>query len=178
MWRNWWEFISHVNLNTPNVDQFLCTKISKKKTRLLEYLEILASPWQATWSFDILSLTIWFFIMVWGGSNKILRNIRCAICNTFGQAKSNSHKLGLIGRNDAWRRSTDVKILDHEATKTNLLCMWIVKAMRLGEFASNSSSYIYWLDSTLKEVNGTVLAWIGSLVRNTKGSQDARCELY
>lgn len=73
----------------------------QKKPRLLEYLEILASPWQATWSFGILLLTIWFFIIVWGGSNKILRKIRCAIRNTFGQAKSNSHKLGLVGRNDA-----------------------------------------------------------------------------
>ena len=42
----------------------------------------------------VLLSTLWFFISVWGGSNKVLNKIRGAIRNYFGPVRRNTHELG------------------------------------------------------------------------------------
>ena len=54
-------------------------------------------------------------------------------------------------------------LLEYEATEISILCMWIVKAMRLGVSTSNSSLHIDWLGSTHKEVEGRELAFWPSI---------------
>ena len=63
-----------LNLNTPDVDAFLYSKISKK----LDYWSSmkLSLAGRIVVCNKILLSTLWFFITVWGGSNKILKKIR------------------------------------------------------------------------------------------------------
>ena len=67
------------NLNTPDVDKFLYNKISKK----LDYWSTmkLSLGGRIVICNQMLLSTLWFFITVWGGSNKILNKIRGAIRN-------------------------------------------------------------------------------------------------
>lgn len=82
---NYWEPRFGLNLEIPDVDQFLYSMVSKK----MDY-----------WSTMKVSLvgmvvicnhvklsTLWFFITVRGGSNKILLKIRSAIHNVLWSGK-------------------------------------------------------------------------------------------
>lgn len=81
-----------LNLDTRDVDQFLYKKITKK----LEYWSSmkLSLAGRIVICNQVLLSTLWFFITVWGGSNKILRRIRGAIRNYFGPVRSNLPALG------------------------------------------------------------------------------------
>ena len=78
--------------------------------------------------------TLWFFITVWGGSNKILDKIRGVIHNYLW-----SWKEQLIRTRVSWRECCLKKkygglgLVNPEAPKTSLLCKWIIKAMKSGE---------------------------------------------
>lgn len=60
-----------LNLNTKDVDQFLYNKIAKK----LDYWSRikLSLAGRIVICNQLLLSTLWFFITVWGGSNKILK---------------------------------------------------------------------------------------------------------
>ena len=74
-----------LNLNTPDVDKFLYNKISKK----LDYWSTikLSLGGRIVICNQVLLSTLWFFITVWGGSNKILTKIRGAIRNYLRSGK-------------------------------------------------------------------------------------------
>lgn len=74
-----------LNLNTPDVDMFLYRKISKK----LDYWSRmkLALVGKVIICNSVLLSTLWLFIMVWGGSNKVLGKIQGAICNYLWHGK-------------------------------------------------------------------------------------------
>lgn len=77
-----------LNLNTLDVDHFLYSKISKE----LDYWSAM-KPFSASkvviYNHVLLS-TLWYFITVWGGSNKILPKIKNVIGNYlwFGKTQS------------------------------------------------------------------------------------------
>ena len=83
---------------------------------------------------QVLLSTLWFFITVWGGSNKILNKIRGMICNYLW-----SRNMQLIRTRISWRECYLKKkygglgLVDLEAAKTSFLCKWIVKTMELVE---------------------------------------------
>ena len=68
-----------LNLNTPDVDKFIYSKISKK----LDYWSTmkLSLGGRIIICNHVLLSTLWFFITILGGSNKILTKIRGAIRN-------------------------------------------------------------------------------------------------
>ena len=74
-----------LNLNVKDVDNFLYRKIARK----LDYWSTmkLSLAGQAIICNQVLLSTLWFFITVWGGSNKILRKIRGAIRNYLWSGK-------------------------------------------------------------------------------------------
>ena len=74
-----------LNFNTRNIDQFLYNKIKKK----LEYWSGMKLTLVGTIVIcnQVLLSTLWFFITVWGGSNKILKKIRGAIRNCMWSGK-------------------------------------------------------------------------------------------
>lgn len=78
--------------------------------------------------------TLWFFIIVCGGSNKILRKFRGAIRNYLWSGKEQ-----LTHTRVSWREFCMQKkygglgLVDIEATKTNLPCKWVIKMMELGK---------------------------------------------
>ena len=75
-----------------------------------------------------------FFITVWGGSNKILIRIRAAIRNYLWSEKEQLTRTWVSWRECCLKKkNVGLGLMDPEAAKTNLLCKWVVKAMRLGE---------------------------------------------
>ena len=66
-----------LNLHTPDIDQFLYNKISRK----LDYWSTmkLLLVGRVVICSQVLFSTLWFLITVWGISNKILQQIRGAI---------------------------------------------------------------------------------------------------
>ena len=78
--------------------------------------------------------TLWFFITVWGGSNKILSKIRGAIRNYLWSGKEQ-----LTRTTVCWKECSMTKkyggsgLVDPEIAITSLLTKWIIKAMEPGE---------------------------------------------
>ena len=74
-----------LNLSTQDVDSFLFNKISKK----LDYWSTmrLSLAGRIVICNQVLLSTLWFFVTVWGGSNKILKKIRGAIRNYLWSGK-------------------------------------------------------------------------------------------
>ena len=66
-----------LNLDTKDIDQFLYNKIAKKFVYWRSMKLSLAG--RIVICNQVLLSTLWFFITVWGGSNKALRRIRGAI---------------------------------------------------------------------------------------------------
>ena len=77
---------------------------------------------------QMLLSTLWFFITVGGGSNKILGKIRGAIRNYLWSGKEQ-----LTRTRVSWKECCVIKkygglgLVDPEDAKTSLLCKWIVK---------------------------------------------------
>ena len=121
-----------LNLNTPDIDQFLYRKISKK----LDYWSTmkLALAGRVVICNQVLLSTLWFFITVWGGSNKILRKIRGAIRNYLWSGKEQLTRTRINWRECCMRKKNGgLGLVDPEAAKTSLMCKWIVKAMEPSE---------------------------------------------
>lgn len=88
-----------LNLNTRDLDQFFYNKIANK----LEYWSTmkLSLTGRIVICNQMLLLTLWFFITVWGGSNKILKKIRGAIRNYIWSGKEQLTLLEWIGKSVA-----------------------------------------------------------------------------
>lgn len=85
-----------LNLDTNDVDYFLYSKISKK----LDYGSTmkLSLMGRAVIYNQMLIFTLWIFITVQGGSNKILSKIRGQFEITYGQVKINLPEHELVGK--------------------------------------------------------------------------------
>ena len=120
-----------LNLNTQDVDNFLYRKNSNK----LDYWSTMkiSLAGQVVICNQVLLSTLWFFIMIWGGSNKILHKIKRAIRNYLWLGKEQLTRFKV-----SWRECCPKKkygrlgIVDPKAAKTRLLCKWVVKAMEPG----------------------------------------------
>ena len=125
-----------LNLNTHDVDRFLYNKISKK----LDYWSTmkLSLAGRVVICNRVLLSTLWFFITIWGGSNKILRSIRGAIRNYLWYGKKQ-----LIRTRVSWKvcymkkKVGGLGLVDPEVAKISLMCKWIVKAMEPGDLTFN-----------------------------------------
>ena len=121
-----------LNLNTPDVDKFLYNKISKK----LDYWSTmkLSLGGRIVICNQVLLSTLWFFITVWGGSNKILNKIRGAIRNYLWSGKEQRSRTRVSWRECCLKKKLGgLGLMDLETAKISLLCKWIVKAMETGE---------------------------------------------
>ena len=82
----------------------------------------------------VLLSTLWFFISVWGGSNKILNKIRGAIRNYLWSGKEQQSRSRVSWRECCLKKKyRGLDLVDPEAAKTSLLCKWIVRAMEPGD---------------------------------------------
>ena len=121
-----------LNLNTPDIDQFLYRKISNKLNYWCTMKLALAG--RVVICNQVLSSTLWFFITVWGGSNKILRKIRGAIRNYLWAGKEQLTCTRVSWRECCMRKKNGgLGLVDSETAKTGLMCKWIVKAIEPGE---------------------------------------------
>lgn len=78
--------------------------------------------------------TLWFFIKVWGGSNKILKKIRGAIRNYLWSGKEQLTRTIVSWRECCLKKKYGgLGLVDLHAAKTSLLCKWIVRTMEPGE---------------------------------------------
>ena len=79
--------------------------------------------------------TLWFFIPVWGGSNKILKSIRGTIRNHLWLGNEQLIRIWVSWKECCMKKKKNggLGLVDSEAAKTNLLCKWVVKAMEPGE---------------------------------------------
>ena len=84
---------------------------------------------------QVLFSTLQFFITVWGGSNKVLKKIRRAICNYICSGKEQ-----LTWTRVSWQECCLKKkygglgLVDLEEAKNSLLGKWIIiRAMEPGE---------------------------------------------
>jgi hypothetical protein len=121
-----------LNLNTRDVDQFLYNKIAKK----LDYWSKmkLSLAGRAVICNQVLLSTLWFFITVWGGSNKILGKVKGAIRNYLWSGKEQLTRTRVSWRECCLKKKEGgLGLVDPEAAKTSLLCKWVVKAMEPGE---------------------------------------------
>ena len=121
-----------LNLNIQDVDTFLYRKIAKK----LDYWSTmkLSLAGRAIICNQVLLSTLWFFITVWGGSNKILRRIRGAIRNYLWSGKEQLTRTRVSwGECCLKKKKGGLGLVDPEVAKTSLLCKWVVKAMEPGE---------------------------------------------
>jgi hypothetical protein len=83
---------------------------------------------------QVLLSTLWFFITVWGGSNKVLRKIRGAIRNYMWSGKDQFTRTRVSWQECCLKKKYGgLGLVDPEEAKTSLLCKWIVKAMEPGE---------------------------------------------
>ena len=111
-----------LNLNTHDIDNFLYQKIAKKKLDYRSTME-LSLAGRTVICNQVLLSTLWFFITVWGGSNKILNKIRGAIRNYLWSVKEQ-----LTRTRASWRECCLKKnygglgLVDPEAAKTSFLC--------------------------------------------------------
>ena len=120
-----------LNLNTPNVDKFLYNKISKK----LDYWSTmkLSLGGRIVICNQVLLSTLWFFITVWDGSNKILTKMRGTIRNYLWSGKKQLTRTRVSWRECCLKKKYGgLGLVDPEAAKISLLCKWIVKAMEPG----------------------------------------------
>ena len=139
-----------LNLNTPDVDSFLYSKISKK----LDYWSTmkLSLAGRIVICNQVLLSTLWFFIMVWGGSNKILKKIRGAIRNYLWSGKEQHSRTRVSWRECCLRkRDGGLGLVDPEEAKTSLLCKWIIKAMEPGSPICNLCYGTGWLGSNRRK---------------------------
>ena len=121
-----------LNLNTHDIDRFLYNKISIK----LDYWSTmkLSLAWRVVICNQVLLSTLWFFITLWGGSNKILRSNRGAIRNYLWSGKEQLTRIRV-----SWKVCCMTKkvgglgLVDPGSAKISLMCKWIVKAMEPGE---------------------------------------------
>lgn len=92
-----------LDLNTPDIDRFLYEKISKK----LDYWSNIkfSLAWRVVICNHVMLSILQLFIMVLGGSNKILKKISVLSWTTSCRGRSNSPTLGLDGKNVAWKRN-------------------------------------------------------------------------
>jgi hypothetical protein len=121
-----------LNLDTKDVDQFLYGKITKK----LDYWSImkLSLAGRAVIYNQVLLSTLWFFITVWGGFNKILSKIRGTIRNYLWSGKEHLTRLRVCWRECCMKKKYGgLGLVDPEVVKTSVLTKWIVKAMEPGE---------------------------------------------
>lgn len=121
-----------LNLNTTDVDRFLYGKTTKK----LDYWSTmkLSLAGRVVIYNQLLLSTLWFLITVWGGSNKILRKFKGAICNYLRSRKERLTCIKVSQRECCLKKKyCGLGPENPEAAKTNLLCKWIIKAMELGE---------------------------------------------
>ena len=121
-----------LNLNTQDVDQFLYAKIAKK----IDYSSTmkLSLAGRVVICNQVLLSTLWFFITVWGGSNKILRRIRGAIRNYLWSGKEQLTRTRVSWQECCMRKKKGgLGLVDPNIAKTSLLCKWIIKAMEPGE---------------------------------------------
>ena len=121
-----------LNLNTPDVDKFLHNKISKK----LDYWSTmkLSLGGRIVICNQVLLSTLWFFITVWGSSNKILTKIRGAIKNYLWSGKEQLTRTRVSWRECCLKKKHGgLGLVDPETAKISLLCKWIVKAMEPGD---------------------------------------------
>ena len=82
----------------------------------------------------VLLSTLWFFISVWGGSNKILNKIRGDIRNYLWSRKEQQSRTRVSWKECCLKKKYGgLGLVDPEAAKTSLLCKWIVRAMEPGE---------------------------------------------
>jgi hypothetical protein len=117
-----------LNLNVSDVDHFLYSKISRK----LAYWSTmkLSLAGRTLICNHVLLSTLWFFISVWGGSNKILTKIRGAIRNYLWSGKEQHSRTRVSWRECCLKKKYGgLGLVDPEAAKTSLLCKWIVRAM-------------------------------------------------
>ena len=83
---------------------------------------------------QVLLSTLWFFITLWGGSNKILERIKGAIRNYLWSGKEQRIRTRVSLRECCMKKKNEgLGLVDPEAAKTSLFCKWIVKAMEPGE---------------------------------------------
>ena len=110
-----------LNLDTKDGDQFLYNKIIKKlehwsnmKLSLAERIVICN---------QMLFSKLWFFITVWGGSNKILRKIRGGIHNYMWSGKEQLIRTRVSGQECCLKNKYGgLGLVDPEEAKTSLLC--------------------------------------------------------
>ena len=82
----------------------------------------------------VLLSILWFFITVWGGSNKILKKIRGAIRNYLWSGKDQLTRTRVSWKKCCLRKKDGgLGLVDPEEAKTSLLCKWVIKAMESGE---------------------------------------------
>jgi hypothetical protein len=87
---------------------------------------------------QVLLSTLWFFVTVWGGSNKILSKIRGAICNyTWSGKEYLAHTIVSWHECCMKKKYWGLGSMDPEVTKISLICKWIVKAMEMGNLTFN-----------------------------------------
>ena len=83
---------------------------------------------------QILLSTLWYFVTVWGGSNKIIRMSRGAIRNYLWSGKDQ-----FICTRDSWKecyikqKKSILWLVNPNIAEANLMCKWIVRAMKLGK---------------------------------------------
>ena len=121
-----------LNLNTNDVDRFLYSKIAKNLNYWSSMKLSLAG--RVVICNQVFLSTLWFFITVWGGSNKILRSIRGAIRNYLWSGKEQLTRTRVSWKECCMKKKNGgLGLVDPEATNTSLLCKWVVKAMEPGE---------------------------------------------
>ena len=94
-----------LNLNTPDVDQFLYHKISKK----LKYWSSmkLSLAGRVIICNHVLLSTLWFFITMWGDQTKYSWKLGEPSVTICGHARNNTHELELAGEYIVWRRKME-----------------------------------------------------------------------
>ena len=121
-----------LNLDTKYMDQFLYRKITKKIDYWCTMKLSLAG--RAVICNQVLLSILWFFITVWGGSNKILSKIRGAIRNYLWSGKEQLTRTRVSWRECCMKKKYGgLGLVNPEVAKTSLLSKWIVKAMEPGE---------------------------------------------
>ena len=94
----------------------------------------MSMAWRVVICNQVLLSTLWFFITVWGGSNKILRSIRGAIRNYLWSGKEQLTQTRVSWKVCCMKKKVGgLGLVDPEVAKINLMCKWIVKAMEPGE---------------------------------------------
>jgi hypothetical protein len=142
-----------IDLATGDVDQFLIDKIERK---LHYWTTIRLSLAGRTVVVNMVLLsTLWFFIVLWGGTTKAIRQIKSSLMNFLWSGSSHRTRVRVSWTDCcAAKGKGGLGLIDPQEAMEALMAKWILKALQPG--ASHLQTFLrYRLQKLRPDIRGT-----------------------